>query len=1256
MTKINEISFENSIENISQIFRKHSLEDILVSLFISNIWLPNISSPVQHQFLYAILLTIKSGDFKKSNKINSYKDFNNFLEKIYSLVPSFFPIEDYIPEPDWGNIKFFSHNKLFKIFYGVELEIIYDLLESYKIIYSSLDDKFQKFTGRSPKQELFYCLKLQDQIISSINNKLDNKAKQNLSPGYKEIPPLKFWKEVNEFYSKLKPEKYVDLDFLEKFSIKEGRFPITSLDERSFLSNVYSGKIIPYFFIKRDQDYFIFLPRRYSGILIDSWTKEFKKIYKILNEEISFNMYFNVEIYKYLRDRINKTHLFPISSAVNNEGSPHEIIYSASLISKNQIFLIYICNPFFSKKEINDELIKLNSRFKESIKMIEKPPVTLALHAKRENISFKSRESEENLKPILIVILPQISTSDIGIKIPDNFPGELISLKDFLAIIDEIEKTDELASFFDYLREYNKKIRFPLIGILDKFASFKDTHGVLVKGAVDYTHIGLDPHWGTSKRYESLSHFWDLYPSADLYGHPRSRNVIREAPTRIRLDEKGFFGCFLYRLIGQTHFFTTSPFDQMSFEQAQIANFLMECLEDTISRLKKLIINHSFFKRYKQFHVNFFPHSFIRQNKNFRHLNHLDPKGECWDSDIGFIKSDIPGVRVVYNDKLIVDKFKKAKDASLEINLLSEILVQLNKNSPDSNFESIIAELSKLKSNSPRFKLFHVQKEVSFPELTQICEPSIMHIKKANKKIAEIAKEINISPGNYKIDNAKVILNNLRSSIIEKIDSEVKNFDYQKSIPFLITRIDALNNKIWRKRRTIEYSLEHEVDYDRGERFAKEHGEFVLHHRNYRYLIEKFVQLNPGGNSKINKEKFQNLIALINRLQEIYNASDSIHYDVYPTGIKIYYDYSVEVLYQDGLDSKQKSFSKEQVEINLGLKGELRDRVGFQISVEEYYQKMNSASLIDLKFRIDNMFTILHMLSQWPLFAESINEDSFYSSNKEVLLETCKTKIKDIETEETYFILDFLTLKSNDVIRIIGQDNPCEDLPVWEHNKRFSRYNLKPLILINNRYYWGPHSARKSGEIWSKILRSGPIPLENCPTIKKILKEEKKAEEDALLDITFEAMQRETIFVERNVKLHKRDKFGNHSPNLGDYDVLAFHQEKNVVFNIECKDISYSYCLKDSKRVRDRIFGKDKRRQGYLGQVEKRQVYLKKNIISIAKVLKWPLGTKNPRVIPLFVTSHSFWWTKFPPRSTGIIFLSIKVLSESIKHLIRNNN
>lgn len=114
----NDAEFEHTCREIKELFSRYTADDVLISLNVSDLWLPNISSQVKHALAFAISISMTGDSYKGLLTIESYSDFKEFLKQLYTILPSFSTLEDYIPELDWGEVKFQSKGSLMRIFYG----------------------------------------------------------------------------------------------------------------------------------------------------------------------------------------------------------------------------------------------------------------------------------------------------------------------------------------------------------------------------------------------------------------------------------------------------------------------------------------------------------------------------------------------------------------------------------------------------------------------------------------------------------------------------------------------------------------------------------------------------------------------------------------------------------------------------------------------------------------------------------------------------------------------------------------------------------------------------------------------------------------------------------------------------------------------------------------------------------------------------------------------------------------------------------
>ena len=672
----------------------------------------------------------------------------------------------------------------------------------------------------------------------------------------------------------------------------------------------------------------------------------------------------------------------------------------------------------------------------------------------------------------------------------------------------------------------------------------------------------------------------------------------------------------------------------------------------SLTYLADTLLEHQYFHSTYLLQILIYPSELVQQNEEFKHLRSLVPSVKGWDLDSGSLAIRTKGIRIVFDADVMSTKFMKATDRSLEADLVTDIIIEINKFISSSNLDDILDQIKQFSHNKTRYMRHQFAKIASFPEYISPSKPEETHRKTAGKLIAQTALAIGFTPGQYKGDNAKSHLDSLRKALVAQVEGLVETYLYDQSIPFLIAKIDALADEYYRTRKSIQASLAHEVEYDRAERIAQHEIEFVTTHRAYRYLIEKFVQLTPSGTELLNEPKFQQLVALVQRLLQVYQASDSLHYGAYPVTIHVDEDYIISVMYDADIENMQQSYHQEMAQIELGFAGNISDQLDIVTPMEVFTEQIDEAFAKSVGFRFTTMMTVLRVLSLWSEYTGH-EEATFYSAETDDLIQVFEDSIEDTERTEISSVLEFLILRPDQVLVTTGMKTPSDDLPVWEYFKRPAKYNIRPLIHIDDKYFWGSYSASRTGTIWISAIQSGKLPFDMQQSmIDKLVEDEKAKIEKAMVTKTEDIVSDFTSFVDTEVELHKRDKQGRHPAKLGDYDVLAYVKEKNVILNVECKDILPAYCMKDDSRIRRKFFEDGKDNRGFLGKVERREDYLTSHTAIALEILGCAgAANESPKVISLFVVRRSYWWTRFPPVETEVKFLTLDVLRDFLSNL-----
>jgi len=121
--------------------------------------------------------------------------------------------------------------------------------------------------------------------------------------------------------------------------------------------------------------------------------------------------------------------------------------------------------------------------------------------------------------------------------------------------------------------------------------------------------------------------------------------------------------------------------------------------------------------------------------------------------------------------------------------------------------------------------------------------------------------------------------------------------------------------------------------------------------------------------------------------------------------------------------------------------------------------------------------------------------------------------------------------------------------------------------------------------------------------------------------------------------------------DVGDFDVLAYWPVTNTLVAIECKYNQPPYSMKDSRRLRDDIFGKNETdRDGQFSRIVRRRQFLGIHRTRMIDLLKWPSTLVAERqVFELYVSREVHWWMVHPPYQVPTIFVRVDSLDDWLR-------
>jgi len=1230
---------------------EYSLNDWAESLFALNLWLPNIGSGAKFQFFYT-LLENSPGRASTPDKIGTYEDFRGFAERLLTLIPEFEMFEDYVPEPDWGDIKYFFGDRFFRVFYGGELESAIDHYYAFEILHSGFDGYYREKLGRSAVADLELCLSVQHSILDAIEHTVPEP--ESIEPGGFEIPTEEFWKACVDFLESYSPVDEHGSDVVMRFT--------KDLDATSelpkpdvFANRLHSGENCFYFFLKLGEKIYPVMPRRFLSILYDTWGKILKDHIEEIEKTVEhFELVIPWQFIQFVRARLNPDNIFDLACALEADERPHPTVFAIALIARDDLILFHIPTSFLaSRLGGNRPVRELADCFASAKALLSVSPVRLGLIGMGKTVQLEPEEARVTLSPLLIAGIPVATINSRGFSLPNDFEGEVIHLTQLLGIIDEVENAEELGRFFRYRSSSRNDggMIAPINSDLDLFGSFRDSHNVLVAGATNPTFIMLDPHWGSNFRYSSLKKFWALYPRDAFLEEPRGWKAASvDDDGTVVLQARSHFAYYRLVRVGDAELFIQTPAHFLSPEQGELTDMLMDSLADSFAVYKEKVKDLAFAADSEAVMIIFFPASLVTDNPKLKHLLHLVPDHELWKMDASRLKSTQRGIRVVINDAAVSERLMDAADRSLQIELFVDMLRQLDRSFDDDNFDSVVASLEAERSQANRFRRFGRPKRISFPESSSTITPELRDFKLADKEIAKIANANGITQGDYEGKEAKDRIGILTKGLLDVVNARVAELNITDAIPAFISNVDSLTHKFEEAEARTENSLDQEVDYVREDESGKRKSEYLHLLHEHQYLIEKFVQLQPSGNGLLTKDVLSELLALAERLLHMNTVSDHIHYEIFPAGLHIAHDFRARAEHVEKISDRMKEWGKEQAQIKLGMIG-TNNSVPIGVEMSTYMSDLDAAFRDDLGFTFNDLISFQAALASWT-YDNDAAEHTYYTATADEIAEACDDRIENFAKSSARTIIDFLTLDPDKILMLEGASKPTSDLPVWEHRKRSIRYGLRPLVKIAEKYYWGAHSLERSCKIWASMTNTHKFPSEIvAPSVAKVLDGYHEKYREALQSKIVEIVGRFTSCIEPEVSPSSR---GFSAKDIGDIDVFALMLDRKTVLNIESKVIDQAYTSKDIKRVSEKIFGRTTSKgafeEGYLHRVEKRDEFLKASGKPMTESI-WGDFEDDFRVVSIFVTPTSFWWTKFPPVETDVNFVELSLLEDFLRSL-----
>lgn len=1224
-------AFRGACGQVREVLTRFHPGDALIAVNILDLWQPNRASQVKHQLAFSLLVSTPPDSFTHA-RINTYEEFSGFCSALIKTLPSFPMLEDYVPELDWGDVKALIGRESVAILHGGPVQRIVDHIEAFRICrgYNTL-----------ATTDLESAIRLQGELLRLVPTNAEDQVDET-TPGHVEVPPASFW-EIASLALKQLPGAGKLSD---KYVVELGH-PTSWHDASSFSEAMMTGTALPWLAARIDGTLVAVSLRNAVTVVIDSWAKTTQDATARVAACLS----------NYLAKRIQSHSCLtgPLFLRSSSEHAPLPI--AAALFDGSHNFVVV---------PVPDGKVAQAGKAVATMRRIMRHrDWGLQLAGTFEGFQLRDAQGEVPGPDAVHILLVSTSVSTEFSTIKQPSPdARLIPLVDACTIFDSIVSVEELARFWTYVKGLGGFGGSALSDLGDLFGSFRDVHGQIIEGALTPNFLSLDPHWGASWRYRQLKEFWKhaplIFPDENSVWKTDERKGMSSLT---RVVAKNAPKLSWSSVIGATtlHFILDVEAVGLVPQDGSLLELFVHCAADCIAERAGII-------------APFLQLPLHRINLHCLSADHLlASAGEEQTQRAAAIPliagwADMPNpdtysyqAQVTVNLAKLVQDLEDAEDARFEAACALAIVEHLFSILGNSTPPELRQALEDTASRRPRFTLNHMQRTVDVPDFTQPQLPSAEDYKVARRDLAILLKAQSVAPGTYELDVAKALINQARAEYRDAVHQRIRALDRESLLRYCVNQYDALIASYDRNERRIAQSLRHEVDFDREEQLAEAHEKFVRESKNYRYLLECALVLTSPQDSPIRAETVLSIQAMVDWLFVLYDASDVLHHGIDVGGLHVDDQYVPEVFYSEVRNSQENVFRREIAALRLGINVAEEDKVTTELSVHAYIALLDTAFLKDLRFSYSHILQVLSTLILWVSAGGEQELACGYVCERQVMAERIVDVNPEMPIDAALAVIEFLLLKPDQVWRLLGRDVTEDDVPVWEHSKRGSRHTIRPLIeLPDGRLLWGAAAVERARRIWTGSISSGYLPADYpWPAVSGAVGVLKKELENGLEDRTYEVCSRAMPYAIKGIDFKRRfptQKF----PDVGDFDVLAYRPEENQWLTVECKYNQPAFCLKDTRRLRDRIFGRGND-SGQLGKIERRRNFLAQNTGTLRALLGWPEPADKPFLVTeLYVSKDMHFWLRFPPYEVPTYFVQVDTLDawlrSAVSPLINGNN
>jgi len=1163
------------VAKLKKVMLKYDFDDLVKAVFCINCYSKNRSSLESLLALNQVLVDYdKPGDVV----IKCYDEFSLFFEEIQDIL-AVTPYDDFTID-DYGEVKLSWNNKHYEVIIGTGYEQTYG---------------YYQFIPKVVKSNK--CEKLFTDLLEYTSEQINYFKDINISDGIGEV---RFVLPTPELFKRT--HKYFD--------------NFNSQDELRGIINCFSNiksNISRMHFVKNNGKYY---PMFNTSILLDFHSQQLaNKSDTQIVDIVDVSIINLVSKLAKLQDPERPFVLYPVA-LVDETKYLTKVIYSFLFMTKDGV-IVGINGGRNSKEEISDEIKLICKLLRENELLFSE---ALSKDGTKEKFGIKLESGQK----IRIIVYENIADPTLPNLIPKNDSKNYLQCLavDIIYLLSFMDDIDELSRFYDHMLESTCRT-MSYGGISDYYFTWKESDEIIEKGAVKYDMISI------------------MHGNSDSYVHEYFKEKLTNFPSsfddsifdsfhawRIKPKENGFFE-YVNKInrnfggYGRTYQNNCFVFFSHNIELHKMDSY-SDKLMDLITLIDDLNLRNA------RLYNNWFEKNSYFSNKIIQlmfmpieYAKSIDNSGFTKESSRKYVLSDMhllgKSIMIRYTvkeEQLYID-LEQATDRAVEATYYLELLKPLERvaNAEYQDLYSSIVEHIHL----PRgvgVASFTINYKWSDDSLDYYLHDKAYHL--VRKEIAKLCNKIGIQPGEYDGKDANRMIRAIQTELINYFEKFISQFDmFELHKELLSTYSKTLHNINIHKKRYGSFDNIDAFELVKIQDKIIELREEEKHHlRVIEFVLETNLNIEINrGDSSFERKDLEYMLAFSNWLVVLFDTADICHKSEVDKHINVREDYVIEII-----------DSEEMMKKMDGLRKRVYDNDDYSIKFDDT-DKQFLKSAISL-FKTDTGIDFNKLLNFLDYLTLAYNDQfafeihpNVYSANKDDLIRCfIKEYDSEIEITEVVDIVAYLTIEPKKLK--LWKDKYEDFLPINERENRDNRINIKPLIEIDGQLVFSPAVMSDLHNRWKFGITDFYLPyeigLDN--TVNSILKWKKRYEDLIVGDVAeiFAELGVRTVWKE--VFLHKLDKSCFHPRELGDYDILAYDESRNILWVIECKVLNKVGSIHENIMQQYNFFLNKKEDEKFQRRID----YINKHYCTILEAQKIQC-CNDIAIMPLMITNKVFY-------------------------------